>query len=53
MLWGLEMKMIFHTTLSKIINKDIQICLFPVVTTMQFLLTAAKGPAVWLVKLWR
>lgn len=40
------MKMIFHTTLRKIINKAIQIYLSPVVT-------AAKGPVVQLVKLWR
>ena len=51
MLWGLEMKMIFHVPLSKMINKATRSCRSPVLTrNMQFLLTAFKGPAVNSVK---
>lgn len=51
MLWRLEVKMIFHVPLSKMINKAPWSCLYPVLTrNMQFLLTAFKGPAVNSVK---
>lgn len=51
MFWGLEMKVIFHMPLSKIINKATLSCLYPVLTrNMQFLWIAFKGPAVNSVK---